>query len=132
MNQLILIKTVRAGDGPLRNLNFGREVCELVEVVEVLSALQKNLLLIIKELIGVKVLTVEHLDVLLEGLNLIIKIYKLLCLLLEQKRPIGNIESHQILLPLVDLLKVSCLIALPLQRVCSLLSELCGIIEEHR
>ena len=132
MNQLLFIETVRTGDGSLRYLNFGREVCKLVEVVEVLCALQKNLLLIIQELICVKVLTVEHLNVLLEGLNLIVKIYKLLCLLLEQKRPVGNIESHQILLSLVDLFKVSCLIALPLQRVCSLLSELSGIIEEHR
>ena len=41
-------------------------------------------MLVVEELIGVKILTVEHFDILLQRLDLVVQIDELLGLLLEQ------------------------------------------------
>ena len=74
----------------------------------------------------------QHFHILLKRLNLVVQVYELGCLLLEKQRSVGNIESHQVLLPLVNSLEVVSLVPESLQTICSLLPQLVSIVEEHR
>ena len=96
------------------------EVCQLVELVEVLGSLQQDLLVVRKVVVWIQVLVPEDGHVLLQISDLIVEVDELLGLLLEQKRPVGDVELHDGLLLLIDALQVQSLVSEPLHAVCSL------------
>ena len=97
------------------------EVRQLVELVEVLGSLQQDLLVVRQVVVWIQVLIPEDGHVLLQISDLIVEVDELLGLLLEQKRPVGDVELHDGLLLLIDALQVLGLVSEALHAVCSLL-----------
>lgn len=117
-------------DSAFRGLHLVREVSQLVQVVEVLSALQQDLLLVVEVLTSVKTLVLQHLNIVLQLLDLIVEVDELLSLLLKQKRTVSNVEVHEAALSRVGIFIVSSLLTEALQAVSALLPQLRSVVEE--
>ena len=107
---LLLIKNVHSSFFSSCWRNTSWEVSQLVKLIEILSPLQKNLLIFSKMIIWIQVSISENSNILLQISDLIIKIDKFLCLLFDQKRSICHIELHNGLFLIVNILKVSHLV----------------------
>lgn len=109
-----------------------REVSELIQLVEVLSALDQDLLIIVQVVVGVDVGVTKKITVLLEVLDLIIEVDEFLSLLLNKQGSFGNVEFHDGLLLGVGVLGLSHVSLGSQQTVFPRPPELLGVIGDGR
>jgi hypothetical protein len=121
---LLLLLLVEDVDATIASCGWNSpwEVCQLIELVEVLGTLQQDLLVIVQVVVGVDVGVTKQVAVLLKIADLVVQVDEFLGLLLNEKRSLSNIEFHDSFLLIIDRFKISHLISCSLETMSSFLS----------
>ena len=133
--QLLLLRLIQDIDASLVvgwRWDALREVSELIQLVEVLSALDQDLLIVVQVVVRVNVGVTKKITVLLEVLDLIVEVDEFLSLLLDKKGSFGNVEFHDGFLLGVSILGLSHVALGSEQTIFPRPPELGGVIGDGR